>query len=200
MVCVEDGTDRVVVEPTLPPPGRFANGSAFLKLNENQEPADVYKCKTVDFEVFKLLRSNAKARPTWVQIESIGDQALFLGDNHAVCVSTSEFSGCKPNSIYYTEHYFDELGYVPCGTDDDNGVFDLGNRSLELHYVPDPSHKPLLPAIWIVPHFNTINWMMIVPVGVTDMFHWERKFIGDVANQLIRCNPIYKKLESYKLT
>ncbi|KAK3013442.1 hypothetical protein RJ639_009360 [Escallonia herrerae] len=126
MVFVEDG-DLLMVR-------------RFLKLNENQEPADVYKCKTIDFEVFKLLRSNDQARPTWVQIESIGDQALFLGDNHAVCVSTSEFPGCKPNSIYYTEHYFDEFGYVPCGTDDDNGVFHLGNRSLELHYVPDSSH------------------------------------------------------------
>ncbi|KAK2983549.1 hypothetical protein RJ640_023083 [Escallonia rubra] len=167
MVCVEDGTDRVVVEPTLSPrdistihlvesiQGDLLMVQRFTELNENQEPADVFKCKTVDFKVFKLLRSDDQARLTWVQIESIGDQALFLGDNHAVCVSTSEFSGCKPNSIYYTEHYFDEFGYVPCGTDDDNGVFDLGNRRLELHYVPDPSHKPLLPAIWIVPNLIT---------------------------------------------
>ncbi|KAK3013443.1 hypothetical protein RJ639_009361 [Escallonia herrerae] len=183
MVCVEDGTDRVVVEPTLSPrdistihlvesiQGDLLMVQRFTELNENQEPADVFKCKTVDCKVFKLLRSDDLARLTWVQIESIGDQALFLGDNHAVCVSTSEFPGCTPNSIYYTEHYFDEFGYVPCGTDDDNGVFDMGNRRLELHYVPDPSHEPLLPAIWIVPNFIT-NFCLVdsyLPLTVSNV-------------------------------
>ncbi|KAK3037210.1 hypothetical protein RJ639_030103 [Escallonia herrerae] len=156
MVCIEDGTDKVVVEPAIPPPDfttihlvESHQGDLLMVwrfLNDNQ---DNTKCKTVDFKVFKLLRSYDQARPMWVQIESIGDQALFLGDNHAVCVLTSEFPRCKPNSIYYTEHYFDELGYAPCGTDDDNGVFNLAK------YVPDPSHKPLLPPIWIVPSFIT---------------------------------------------
>ncbi|KAK3037204.1 hypothetical protein RJ639_030097 [Escallonia herrerae] len=101
---------------------------------------------TFGFEVFKLAQehSSEQASRKWTAIDSIGDQALFLGDSNSECVLASHFPGCKPNCIYYTEYYFN---IFPRGPGDDVGVFNLGTRTFGTIYVPDPAHTPLLPAI-----------------------------------------------------
>ncbi|KAG5558651.1 hypothetical protein RHGRI_008561 [Rhododendron griersonianum] len=61
------------------------------------------------FKVYKLNRS-IRSHPVWVEIESIGGDALFLGDNHSVSLVASQFPGCLPNSIYYTDDFNDIVG------------------------------------------------------------------------------------------
>ncbi|GFZ06453.1 hypothetical protein Acr_18g0006230 [Actinidia rufa] len=87
----------------------------------------------------------------WAHVKNIGDQALFLGDNHSVSVSTMEFPECQSNCIYYTDQNHNRNPpYAYHGVDDDSGVFNLEDGSFHSHYVPDPSEKHiLLPPIWV---------------------------------------------------
>ncbi|KAK2983546.1 hypothetical protein RJ640_023080 [Escallonia rubra] len=122
----------------------------------DNEDDDWLKYRTSGFKVFKLAQEHSieQVRQKWTAIESIGDQALFLGDSNSECVLASHFPGCKPNCIYYTEYYYNTYPFVPRGADDDVGMFNLETRTFGTHYVPDPAHMPLLPAIWIVPNLK----------------------------------------------
>ena len=85
----------------------------------------------------------------WFEIESLGELALFLGDNSSISVLASNFPGCKPNCIYFTH---DEDGLISW---DDVitaiGVYNLEYKQMELHFGGTTfSSKKGLP-IWIVP-------------------------------------------------
>ncbi|XP_057462831.1 probable F-box protein At1g44080 [Actinidia eriantha] len=112
--------------------------------------------KTFEFTVFKLVYQIGEAHEAvWTHVKNIGDQALFLGDNHSVSVSTMEFPECQPNCIYYTDQNHNRNPpYAYHGVDDDSGVFNLEDGSFHSHYVPDPSEKHILPPIWFVPKLN----------------------------------------------
>ncbi|XP_057510821.1 putative F-box protein At3g25750 [Actinidia eriantha] len=108
--------------------------------------------KTFEFKVFKLVYLIGKAEEAvWAHVKNIGDQTLFLGDNHSVSVSTMEFPGCQPNCIYYTDQIHNHIPPYVCHGVDDSGVFNLEDGSIHSHYVPDPSKKQILPPIWFVP-------------------------------------------------
>jgi hypothetical protein len=79
-----------------------------------------------------------------VEINNIGDDALFVGDNQSICISTSDFPDCKPNSIYYTDDYVIAHPYIPDGPID-MGIFNLEDGSTKRHYKPNPAHKKLPP-------------------------------------------------------
>ncbi|XP_028075419.1 uncharacterized protein LOC114277686 [Camellia sinensis] len=97
-----------------------------------------------------------KSQATWVQIKSIGNQALFLGGNHSVCVSSLEFPGCQSNCIYYTDQthvYFARyVCHGPAG--DDWGVFNLEDGSFRSLHIPNLYKKLVLPPIWVVPNLK----------------------------------------------
>ncbi|XP_021800246.1 putative F-box protein At3g25750 [Prunus avium] len=84
----------------------------------------------------------------WVEIESIGTDALFLDWNVSMSVSALDFPECRPNSIYFID-YVDEFPQV--------GVFNLENGNVEKDCVlQDPSEKCLLlepkrTGLWILP-------------------------------------------------
>ncbi|CAK9184268.1 unnamed protein product [Ilex paraguariensis] len=122
------------------------------KFMEENEHDDMHY-KASDFKIFKMVHSTQMRTPSWVEINSIGDQALFVGNNYSLTVSTSDFSGCSSNCIYYTDHYLAITGhYVPHGPDDDTGIFNLRDRSFGSHYIADREH--LIPPIWIVPNLK----------------------------------------------
>lgn len=103
------------------------------------------RLQTIGFKIFKLLglvdSSDHQNFAELVEINNLGNDALFLGHNHSLCVSASNSRGCRPNCIYYV-----------------NGCQDTNVYSLE-----DRSFKPLKgiktrlrrtghpPPIWIVP-------------------------------------------------
>ncbi|KAL6186759.1 hypothetical protein ACLB2K_042878 [Fragaria x ananassa] len=41
------------------------------------------------------------------EVESIGDEVLFVGDNYSFSVLASDYPGCQPNSIYYTDDFME---------------------------------------------------------------------------------------------
>ncbi|GFS45557.1 hypothetical protein Acr_00g0096770 [Actinidia rufa] len=118
--------------------------------------------KTFEFKVFKLVYRIGEAHvAAWAHVKNIGDQALFLGDNHSVSISTMEFSSCQPNCIYYTDQNHNHIPpYAYHGVDDDSGVFNLVDGSFHSHYVSDPSEKHILPPIWNSLIFSSV-WKVI---------------------------------------
>ncbi|KAE9464915.1 hypothetical protein C3L33_03167, partial [Rhododendron williamsianum] len=99
------------------------------------------------FKVYKLSHSSEQPHPTWVEIESIGGDALFLGDNYSFSLLASQFPGCWPNSIYFTSDFV----MVQPERPGDMGIFNLVDKSFRMHYTHDPSHNGMPPPIWIVP-------------------------------------------------
>ncbi|KAL8524251.1 hypothetical protein ACS0TY_013999 [Phlomoides rotata] len=97
-------------------------------------------CKTVEFRVFRFDWDAQK----WESMTSLDEKVLFLGENSSLALLASDYTGCKGNRIYFTDDY-SEGNY---GGDDDVGVYNLGDGSIEpLPCYPRNSHRP----IWITP-------------------------------------------------
>ena len=75
---------------------------------------------TIKFMVYKL--ADFCGDPHWIEMNSLGNDASFLGDNHSILVVTSDFVGCQSNSIYFCDDCDD---FYYCGGPNDIGVFDL---------------------------------------------------------------------------
>ncbi|KAK4282812.1 hypothetical protein QN277_014141 [Acacia crassicarpa] len=54
------------------------------------------------FDVHKLNEDERK----WVPVKSLGNRAMFVGEDCTFCVSTQEWGGCKKNCIYYLDRFF----------------------------------------------------------------------------------------------
>lgn len=108
---------------------------------------------TLKFVVYKLNSSNCK----WTKENTLGDAALFLGDNSSFSVLPSTFRGCLPNCIYFSHDYDSVKGqFGPLGPHD-FGVYNVKDRS----FLPiDTTHASTLvkmsnqPPIWILPTFQ----------------------------------------------
>ncbi|KAL5701012.1 hypothetical protein ACHQM5_026395 [Ranunculus cassubicifolius] len=104
-------------------------------------------------QVFQLGRSNFEVylldpiKRDWIQIHSLGDNALFLGNNSSMYLSATTFPGCKPNCIYYNFSWVyreSPNGYNP----KESGIFNLESNSYESHYAFD-AKVILSPPIWL---------------------------------------------------
>ncbi|XP_057507045.1 probable F-box protein At1g44080 [Actinidia eriantha] len=109
------------------------------------------------FKIFKLLGlgggGSVQKFAERVEIDSLGGDALFLGDNYSLAVSASNFLGCRPNCIYYTDDYDnDYMPYEPYGPRD-MGIYSLEDKSFTPYYQINTKQKrmPMPPPIWIVP-------------------------------------------------
>ncbi|XP_062080048.1 F-box protein SKIP23-like [Humulus lupulus] len=106
-----------------------------------------YNCVTVKFKIYKW--SSEK----WIEIKSIGDSALFLGDNTSVCVLASNFVGCEKDSIYFIDDK-DTIDYAHKGQMD-LGVYNIQTRvcsrrgfNFDATTIPKtPGRQP----IWVLP-------------------------------------------------
>lgn len=66
-----------------------------------------------------------------VRFTVLADEALFLGHGHSMSVKASDFPGCRPNSIYFTDDFLDfPPPYQPRGAID-IGVFNLEDEHVE---------------------------------------------------------------------
>ncbi|XP_059437047.1 F-box protein At2g26160-like [Corylus avellana] len=81
---------------------------------------------TEGFEVFVL-----DGKPKWVETKSLGDGALFLGEKTSIYVSASDFPGCQPNSIYFTDRQNDTC----FASNYDMSIFNLGDGSFQRNCV-----------------------------------------------------------------
>ncbi|XP_023881403.1 uncharacterized protein LOC136062141 [Quercus suber] len=92
---------------------------------------------TIGFIVQKLERCHqggSKFKYKWVKVYSLGDQALFVGDNSSLSLTASSLNGVKPNCIHFTD---DDLRVFNCTRNDggsDMGVFSMEDAEIKSHY------------------------------------------------------------------
>ncbi|KAK8673679.1 hypothetical protein V6N13_111997 [Hibiscus sabdariffa] len=105
---------------------------------------------TVNFKVFKVER-HATDEARLVEINNIGDEVLFLGDNSSISVVTSRFPGCRSNCIYFTDDIILFVHpYLPSGPID-MGIFSLETGCFDRYYDHHPSHLDMPPPFFILP-------------------------------------------------
>ena len=74
---------------------------------------------TPKFEVFKLYLKNL----VWNELNSLGDNALFMGHNQTILISTKDYDEFKPYCIFFVDDYRDYFEKtIRCH---DVGVFNL---------------------------------------------------------------------------
>ncbi|KAF8411165.1 hypothetical protein HHK36_003708 [Tetracentron sinense] len=111
-----------------------------MDLVDNEDLSD-YCHYTSHFEVFKLEMNSRK----WIEVKSLGEQTLFLGENSSMSLSAPEFPECRKNCIYFTDDYLEGwLGECGCF---DMGIFSLEDGKIEPYY-PNPPfcHTP---TFWV---------------------------------------------------
>ncbi|XP_043708185.1 F-box protein At2g26160-like [Telopea speciosissima] len=105
--------------------------------------------RTVNFEVYKLDLGEGN----WVEVDNLGDRAVFVGYNDSFSVSASEFPGCRGNCIYFTDDYFEGYNRQKHGALD-MGIFDLGDGTVEPLVGRNQIHYFMPPLVW----FSTNPW------------------------------------------
>ena len=115
---------------------RMRGGRLYSYEDEDQEEAiDDDPYVTIGFTVLKLKRctqAGSKYKYKYVKVHSLGDRALFVGDNSSVSLSASSFNGCKVNCIYFTDDNFEFYGANGGGYD--MGVFSVEDGEYKHHY------------------------------------------------------------------
>ncbi|XP_026393994.1 F-box protein SKIP23-like isoform X1 [Papaver somniferum] len=81
---------------------------------------------TVCFKVYKLNQD----LQTWVELKSLDDCVLFLGDNCSFSASAHEFSGSKGSCIYYTDKFARSSNEEDGTFATDIGVFNLESGNI----------------------------------------------------------------------
>ncbi|KAL0007074.1 hypothetical protein SO802_008576 [Lithocarpus litseifolius] len=105
---------------------------------------------TIGFTILKLKRSTqarSKYKYKYVKVHSLGDRALFVGDNSSVSLSASSFNGCKANCIYFTDDNFEFYGANGGGYD--MGVFSMEDRDTSKPY-PVESLSYFSTPLWYI--------------------------------------------------
>ncbi|PHT69212.1 hypothetical protein T459_28699 [Capsicum annuum] len=67
-----------------------------LDLNEISGPAPV------SVKIYKLVVNPMTQESMFVELDDLGNEALFLSEHSSMSVTASKFSGCIANSVYYT--------------------------------------------------------------------------------------------------
>ena len=99
---------------------------------------------------FRILEFDFEKR-AWITLKSIDGRALFLGENTSVCVNAADYTGCRPNCVYFT-HDIDLTRLT-----NDIGVYDIASGKIEHHFHINPdiiSSTRKRPPIWVVTTFN----------------------------------------------
>lgn len=105
---------------------------------------------TTGFKIYRL--ADGYGDPEWTEVKSLGDFALFLGENHSISVSASDYPGCEPNSIYFCGDHI-RCSHRRRKDPYDIGVFNLENGRVVESYRGDAIQWSMPPPIWILPTF-----------------------------------------------
>ncbi|KAM7529275.1 hypothetical protein LguiB_032685 [Lonicera macranthoides] len=104
--------------------------------------------ETCDFQVYKLDLSSS----SWVEVENVGEEMLFLGCNSSMSIPSCLFPGYKGNCIYYTDGPMSFGGRRGKQENSDIGVFRLDEGIFE--ELPGFKCEPKFlwpPAVWLMP-------------------------------------------------
>uniref|UniRef100_A0A7N0T1G6 KIB1-4 beta-propeller domain-containing protein n=1 Tax=Kalanchoe fedtschenkoi TaxID=63787 RepID=A0A7N0T1G6_KALFE len=108
---------------------------------------------TLRFKVYKLRTDGLSRKITGkIEVGSLNDDALFIGDNMSFSFPVASFPGCEPDHIYFSDDFYYGDYFEPDGADD-IGSFNMVKKSIEKHYKLKSTHKHMPPATWIFPPF-----------------------------------------------
>lgn len=93
------------------------------------------------FAVFKMDLSNGGLE----ELESLGDNALFLGRNASISVRASKDKGIRPNCIYYSNYFWGSLIVI--------GIYDMDKSQDLPRDVKNEPFSNINSAIWVTPYF-----------------------------------------------
>ncbi|XP_050365475.1 F-box protein At2g26160-like [Argentina anserina] len=113
-----------------------------------KDKPDFKRRETIKFKIFKINLDEHE----WTEKETLGDVALFVGDNSSVAVVATDFPGCRSDCIYFTHDYDAiESRLEPYGPND-CGVYDITSRRVLKPYAEDVEKLLKLtsgrPPIW----------------------------------------------------
>ncbi|KAI8569543.1 hypothetical protein RHMOL_Rhmol02G0286700 [Rhododendron molle] len=103
---------------------------------------------TSEFRVFKVDLSNRE----WVELQSLGVNALFVGDNASISVQAAKFQGIRPNCIYFTDDCWPSYPKFKRGGGKDMGIYNMEDRSVAPCY-KGGSFIRFCPPLWVRPYF-----------------------------------------------
>lgn len=107
--------------------------------------------ETTNFKVFKLDFGKCK----WIQKKTLGDAAIFLGDNSTISVLAPAYSGCQPNCIYFNFDREKTQNYSIKAHD--FGVYNIKDQSFSQPCATDAMTLLRMadrPPIWVLPTFQ----------------------------------------------
>ncbi|XP_043721182.1 putative F-box protein At5g55150 [Telopea speciosissima] len=114
---------------------------------ENIGPYSSPQSRTTDFKSYKLNSSNMQ----WVEVQSLRDRALFVGNNSTFAISVSDHPEFQDNCIYFTDNYslFYEFGG---GGGTDMGIFNYTDHTIQPCYLGHDIISDFSPPLWISPN------------------------------------------------
>ncbi|KAL4600976.1 hypothetical protein ACB092_11G238700 [Castanea dentata] len=115
LYLVKTSSDFLIIQRTI---GNFVNAEGDFSL--------VCPYRTKLFCVYKLDLSKKKL----VKVESLKDQAVFLGGNQSLSLSSHDFSECISNSICFTDDPWSEMGVDYLYGGHDFGLFNLDDEEI----------------------------------------------------------------------
>lgn len=120
-----------------------------IQENEVYAPSDdnYVNDTTVQFKVYKL----DWVGKNWVEVKSLGDSMLFLGDNCSFAAKACDFDGTTGSCIYFTDRFF-QLDREEDGAFKDHciGVYNLENGTIG-PLASSPGYSQLFwpPPAWV---------------------------------------------------
>ncbi|KAF7150044.1 hypothetical protein RHSIM_Rhsim02G0249400 [Rhododendron simsii] len=103
-----------------------------------------------EFQVFEV---DINSNWTWAQITTLGDYALFLGENASIAADVSKFVGVKPNCTYCSDDNWEAYNHLKHRGGKDMGIYNLEDRTRMPHYNSKESLNRASPPIRITPSF-----------------------------------------------
>ncbi|XP_027368777.1 F-box protein At2g26160-like [Abrus precatorius] len=110
--------------------------------------------QTKHFSVYKFDFRKIK----WEKVRSLPDQVLCLGANESMSISVRAFSGCQPNSIYFTDDRWFEMNLDYLYGGHYWACFNLLDRTFN-HFSPS-AYKLDPPPIWVIPTPDSYHDML----------------------------------------
>ncbi|KAF8706564.1 hypothetical protein HU200_030847 [Digitaria exilis] len=131
---------------------RTSSGDVLQIWRETSSPIeDSLETQTTDIEIFKV----DFGKQDILDIDTLKNDALFVGHNYSCCLSIIEHPGLLSNHVYFTddEEYslIDDQDYRR-----DVGMYNLGDNSVFEIVSPQPWLNWPVP-VWITPSFTKIN-------------------------------------------
>ncbi|KAM4118560.1 hypothetical protein ACB094_02G212300 [Castanea mollissima] len=127
-----------------------------------------------EFPLYLMVYKLNEEECEWVKVESLGDLALFVGDDCSFCVSVKDYVGCKANCVYFTEDSFSKGG-----RDDypgyDTGLFDLEDGTAS----PLSAFPGYSKVFWPPPTWLKANSCSSGITAVTSTFNQKLQITGN---------------------